>query len=129
MNRDVFLSILALDAYNRGLGAGIAGLPAVSGSTKIGTATIQIQSSSAAAAAAGFHAVSYSWNGQTVISYRGTDTSSLGALGADVWNGWTAGAGFATASQVGLAIQSVFRWDAWPATARRRPAPPARPTR
>ncbi len=32
------------------------------------------------AVAAGFYAVSYDWNGETVISYRGTDTADPQAL-------------------------------------------------
>jgi hypothetical protein len=102
---DLFLSLLAMDSYNRGPGAGVANLPAISGQTQIGTGTVSAQDISAAASAAGFYAISYSWNGKTVISYRGTDASSFGAAWADIWGGWTAGAGFVDASQAGLAIE------------------------
>jgi hypothetical protein len=58
MNREVFLSILAMDSYQRGYAVGIKN---VSG-TKIGTATISRASSinrESEEVAAGFYAVSY----------------------------------------------------------------------
>jgi hypothetical protein len=72
MNRDVFLSILAMDSYNRGYGANVGRL---SQSGSIGTATIGINADDPAgvAQAVGFYAVAYDWNGQKVISYRGTN--------------------------------------------------------
>jgi hypothetical protein len=79
MNRDVFLSLSALDSYNSGSGQNINGLAA---SGAIGTASIRTDSrilgSSASGrldAAAGFYAIAYEWNGVTVISYRGTNAS------------------------------------------------------
>ena len=43
MNRDVFLSILAMDSYQRGYAPGILGLPQVAPNTivKIGQATLR----------------------------------------------------------------------------------------
>jgi hypothetical protein len=72
MNRDVFLSLLALDAYNRGEGAALNGLTE---SGAIGTATIrEFQPGEQEGwEAAGFYAIAYDWNGETVISYRGTN--------------------------------------------------------
>lgn len=79
MNRDVFLSLLALDAYNRGYGANVGGLPE---SGEIGDASIttrqEIFGDDAAAIlrnwqAAGFYAIAYDWNGERVISFRGTN--------------------------------------------------------
>jgi hypothetical protein len=79
MNRDLFLSILAMDSYNRGYGAGISKL----GETgQIGNAQLIARSEILGNAAnatyqnwqsAGFYASAYDWNGETVISYRGTD--------------------------------------------------------
>lgn len=75
MNRDLFLAILSIDSYNRGYNVGVTGLT-VGGA--IGSATILTDASTeldpAAAQAAGFYAIAYEWNGETVISYRGTDS-------------------------------------------------------
>ena len=68
--RDVFLSLLALDSYNRGYGQNVGGLAAAGG---IGNATIQLQSNitdGSDEVAAGFYAIAYEWNGETIISYR-----------------------------------------------------------
>ena len=83
MNREVFLSLLALDAYNRGYRANVGGLPESGG---IGEASIvtreSIYGEQADAIlqswqAAGFYAIAYDWNGETIISapsssWRGT---------------------------------------------------------
>ncbi len=101
-NRDVFLSILALDSYNRGYGQNLGGLPVVLGSTKIGNATIDRQSDveeDTPGVNAGFYAIAYDWNGQKVISYRGTnfeiDWSISDFLNSpavrDAWGGWSLG--------------------------------------
>jgi hypothetical protein len=86
---DVFLSILALDAYNRGDDVGMV----VDGGL-IGTATLKQNSKEMAGAAeAGFFAQKYELGGgTTVISYRGTTFSGL-PDGADVFNGWSLGLG------------------------------------
>ena len=76
MNRDVFLSLLALDSYNRGYGQNVGGLPSTG---KIGQATIKRQSNIAQNSDevnAGFYAIAYEWNGETIISNRGTNFSS-----------------------------------------------------
>jgi hypothetical protein len=105
ISKDLFLAILSMDAYNRGYGAGISdggendpdGLGGIE--SHIGGATIVNQSNVAAnsdAVNAGFYAIAYDWNGETVISYRGTDNPDFfgTAPGAsDVWHGWVTGAG------------------------------------
>ena len=48
---------------------------------------------------AGFYAIAYDWNGETVISFRGTDGLLIDAL-----NGYGLGAGFATSPQGDLAL-------------------------
>ena len=77
MNREVFLSILAMDSYQRGYAPGIKGLDFQPNVTKIGTATILADSpryqATASGETIGFYASAYNWNGTTVISYRGTD--------------------------------------------------------
>lgn len=84
ISKDLMLTILSMDVYNRGYGAGISGLSQETGA-KVGNATIQKNAvdelSEGAAKSAGFYAVSYTIgegvdelsNGSTVISYRGTD--------------------------------------------------------
>ena len=98
ISNELFFSILSMDAYNRGYSPGIEGLGGEN--SQIGTAIIGKSSSqlldSGADVSAGFYALSYTWNGQTVISYRGTD--NIGALGggngaSDFWRGWITGAG------------------------------------
>ena len=108
ISKDLFLSILAMDSYNRGYGAGISdgehvengvdlGLGDAIGTT-IGSATVSNRVSSdanGAAQSAGFYALAYDIGadgpeglaGKTVISYRGTDTS------LDHSPGWSVGAG------------------------------------
>lgn len=69
----LFRAILAMDSYNRGYNAGLLLDP---NATEIGTATLAQQSNTTAGSlevSAGFFAQAYTWNGQTVISYRGTD--------------------------------------------------------
>ena len=85
ISKDLMLSILSLDAYNRGYGAGIGGL---SETGQIGSATLKTRDEIGVTAteytawqAAGFYAVSYEIGegvegidaGTTVISYRGTN--------------------------------------------------------
>ncbi|MBP6362632.1 MAG: hypothetical protein KA233_00420 [Novosphingobium sp.] len=81
MNREVFLSILAMDSYNRGYGVGVK-MPV--GATHIGLAEILPDSeqrpSITGGQTAGFYAIAYDMTGvagftagERVISYRGTD--------------------------------------------------------
>ena len=83
MDREVFLSLLAMDAYNRGTEASIGSLQE---SGEIGRASIITRESifgdRADAVlqswqAAGFYAIAYQWNNETVISYRGTNFPDL----------------------------------------------------
>ncbi|WP_339765226.1 calcium-binding protein, partial [uncultured Hoeflea sp.] len=105
ISQDLFMAILSMDSYNRGYDAGIMlednsiGYAAVEArDTYVDDATYQNWQES------GFYAVAYQWNGETVISYRGTDNPNPLAEGSDFWNGWTLGAGFPQASQGGLSI-------------------------
>ncbi len=92
ISKELMLAILAMDAYNRGYNSGIVG-PNGNAQTglgltgQIGLATVQANSSNldmpgnvGRDQAASFFAISYSWNGQTVISYRGTDEKFYDAL-------------------------------------------------
>lgn len=83
MNRDLFLAIIAMDAYNRGYGAGLSGLNAFG---SIGKATIRNDSFILGGTLerrlderAGFYAIAYDVSqvaglSGTVISFRGTDS-------------------------------------------------------
>ncbi len=78
MNSALMNAILAMDAYNRGYGEGLA-LPTILHNTKVGSATIVSQSdiiNGNAPRNANFYALAYDTNndGQAdIISYRGTD--------------------------------------------------------
>jgi hypothetical protein len=103
--KDLFLAILAMDAYNRGRGAGLNdegasdsnGLGSIG--SGIGTATVTAEADTAldsAAVAAGFYAVAYQTQYGTVISYRGSDNLALSgseAGASDVYTGWVQGGG------------------------------------
>ncbi|PLK25386.1 hypothetical protein C0V72_01795 [Porphyrobacter sp. TH134] len=99
MNRDVFLSLLALDAYNRSYGQTLNDLEVPNFDTngqplqnvRIGNARIISDSSLLGETAdgrideaAGFYAIAYEWNNnginETVISYRGTNFPDLSNL-------------------------------------------------
>jgi Ca2+-binding RTX toxin-like protein len=72
ISSDLFMSILSLDAYNRGYGAGISGLGGTG--SEIGNATILDVDIPTNSQAEGFYAVAYTLSsGPTIISYRGTD--------------------------------------------------------
>ncbi len=109
LNSDVMLAILAMDSYNRGYGSGVGGLDVDPGLTKIGSATITYDSTTVLGIVdtqrAGFYDIAYSDNGETIISYRGTDTTGAAALINDIVYGWTFGGGFSGADQVALGIK------------------------
>ena len=104
ISEKLMMSLFALDAYSRSkndddlkddvrlFGLGSDG--SVLGDATI-VATENVPGSS-------FVAVAYSWNGKTVLSFRGTDAANIW-LDGDIWNGWSLGAGFDIASQAGLA--------------------------
>ena len=107
MNREVFLSLLALDAYNRGYGENVGGLetPTLDADgnpvedIRLGRAQIISDSEAVLgpnAQAAGFYAIAYDWNGERVISFRGTnfvsdisDIPQLLGTYADISEGWS----------------------------------------
>lgn len=88
ISNELFLAILAMDSYNRGYGAGLGDGVNVDGQgvdvdglgeagAQIGTATVLNVPLPEGSEAAGFYAVAYAWNGQTVISCRGTNTDPM----------------------------------------------------
>lgn len=67
INDSVFRAILAMDSYNRGYLPGI-----VLSGNQLGTATLRTDIGlPTGSQAASFFAQAYTWNGHTVISYRG----------------------------------------------------------
>ena len=95
---DLFLAILSMDAYNRGYNAGLQITGSQIGYAFLGRATDpQLEPE---AVAASFFAQAYIWNGQTVISYRGTDDPVLDPL-----YGWLLGGGSYSVSQAEMAAK------------------------
>lgn len=112
MNRDLFLAILAMDSYNRGYGASINLDQNVSqiGYAIIGDDAVDILGTDAETA--GFYASAYDVTnvagfsaGETVISYRGTNTVPYYEGIIDAINGYGVGGGHATGEQARLAIE------------------------
>ena len=100
MEKSLFHAILALDAYNRGYDADINGLASTK-NTLIGDARI-ISTSTVFGedvdSSESFYAIAYEYNGQKVISYRGTDN-----LSSDPITGWGVGRGASRSPQALLA--------------------------
>jgi hypothetical protein len=123
ISKELFLSILSMDAYNRGYGAGVSD-PSAEDDTGLGVTNSQetyfiggariVADSSILVDAngnrldqsAGFYSISYKMVageeiaglsvGDTIISYRGTDNPdplTWGDGASDVWQGWITGAG------------------------------------
>ncbi|MBY0565632.1 MAG: hypothetical protein K2P58_15790 [Hyphomonadaceae bacterium] len=89
-NPDVFRSILAMDSYNRGTAATAGGFGLNLGVDPIGSA-VWVKNDEQGLN--GYFATQYTWNSQTVLSFRGTDfANGLPALN-DVIAGWVVGGG------------------------------------
>lgn len=97
MSRDVFMSLLALDAYNREYDQSLfVNGNAVGRARVLDRNELDLGTSKFAEwQAAGFYAIAYQLPDEVVISYRGTsfnngfDETTL----LDVTNGWITGAG------------------------------------
>jgi Protein of unknown function (DUF2974) len=94
ISNDLMLAILAMDSYNRDYNQGII----LSGN--VGTAALRAFELPQRYEAASFFAQAYTWNGQTVISYRGTDVFST-----DFSTGYGIGHGFSGGAQGTMAVQ------------------------
>lgn len=108
ISHDLFLSILALNSYNRGYNVGVKELSDDIG-TKIGDASIIARKGDQAAKDAGFYATAYTWAGETIFSYRGTDNYGLSndpvSGASDIWSGWSISQGYTEGTQAGNAIE------------------------
>ncbi len=98
----VMYALFALDAYNED--PATAQLNVTLNEDQLGDATLLNKTNFLPVdyQSTGFFATAYDWNGQTVISYRGTLTQ---IFGTEVWNGYTTGAGFPFDYQADDAIQ------------------------
>lgn len=138
MDREVFLSLLALDSYNRGYGQNLilADGDAASGVSeigrKIGGATVSAQSDvdpDTAGVNEGFYAIAYDWRGETIISYRGTNffdfenptEEGVREFQRDLWGGWNFFLGFDRPNQADLARALVIASLAESKTAKGHP--------
>src|SRR6056297_2814616 len=114
---DVFKALLALDVYNREYGEGIIleenanGLGYAEYLTVLrpkeneGDEDIEFGPDPASIAAS-FYARAYTYNGEIIISYRGTDQYFWNDQSwGDIINGWVLGAGVTASSQGELALQ------------------------
>lgn len=125
ISSELMKAILSLDSYNRGYGAGVifgdnAGENDYSldtAGTQIGTATIVLNSEIFQSngqredASIGFYGIAYTYNGETVIAYRGTDdrdeTDPNNQI--DDNTGWPIGAGLVGAPQANMAFAFYSR--------------------
>jgi hypothetical protein len=74
---DLFLAILSMDAYNRGYNSGMGDPSTGLAGNQLGTAVLINATLPPDYQAASFFAQAYTWHGQTVISYRGTDNFAV----------------------------------------------------
>lgn len=105
-----FKAILAMDAYNRGYGAGIK-LPVkdeAGNYIQIGSATISLDRNDSIAQSIGFYAIAYNYSGGTIISFRGTDNTVPtieNPIPDDIYHGWPLGGGNTNSEQGRMAIE------------------------
>jgi len=115
LSNELMNSILAMDAYNRGYDAGV-GLNGFSlGSAQLMTTvndlgvTVLFDSGILPNSDEniGFYGIAYNYNGETVISYRGTDNQPTldNPLTDDVVNGWPLSFGNTDSQQGRMAIE------------------------
>ncbi len=102
-------AILAMDSYNRGYNEGLQITTGNVIGLQVGNYTITQQSdilNGSAEVDASFYAIAYQYNGETVISYRGTDSL------IDPITGWPVGAGAETAPQATMSFDFYNTVDA-----------------
>jgi hypothetical protein len=110
---NILKAILAMDSYNRGYGAYIT-LPLKENGNflSVGEAEIATDSTEKLGlgvdASASFYAIAYNYNGQKIISCRGTD--DFGSIldlwtDGDIWNGWGVGTGSVEGRQAEMAFE------------------------
>jgi len=97
LDDDVFAALLALDAYNREYQQGVELDPTMTG---LGHATFLMDVDQIDGAPSSFYARAYTYNGEIIISYRGTDERA-----ADMWHGYGLGGGGVNGAQAELALE------------------------
>jgi hypothetical protein len=85
IGNDLFLAILAMDAYNRAYNQGVN---LGSNGSEVATPRCYVTAATPKVPHAFHFSQAYSWNGQTIISYRGTDQPL-----SDINNGYATGGG------------------------------------
>ena len=112
LSSELFNAILSMDAYNRGYDSSIT-LSEVVG-TQIGGATITVTRGQNDAQDIGFYALAYDYNGETIVSYRGTDypegeDRTIRVAGQDIpfdiYHGWPLGGGNLNSEQGLMALE------------------------
>lgn len=111
----LFNAILAMDSYNKGYDASIVLPDGTDGSIKIGEAAIVDNSTEALGngvdSSIGFYALAYSYDGDIIISYRGTDYPVDGQETAgipnDIYHGWTLGTGDLSSVLVSIGLHGI----------------------
>ncbi|MCP4188063.1 MAG: hypothetical protein GY763_10730 [Gammaproteobacteria bacterium] len=104
VSNELMYAILAMDSYNRGYGAGINVSGPQIGTAVIGDDSLILNSDpndpNRVDEAVDFYAATYNYNGQTVISYRGTDDRT-----SDIDYGYAIGFGLPGGAQDTMALQ------------------------
>ena len=111
MKSDLFTAILAMDSYNQGYGANL-----VTNASSIGNADVIARQAVGITDSAyqnwqsvGFYAIAYDtshvadYGANTVISYRGTNTTAPTEFAKDFLHGWSLFTGVGSNSQAALA--------------------------
>ena len=117
MNNNLMKAILSMDSYNRGYGAGVIVNGNELGNAEIVQTTLDGQTVDFDSATIvdpdtderldddiGFYALAYSYGGETVISYRGTNFNIVPSP-KDVFHGWSLGNGNTDSEQGRMAAQ------------------------
>lgn len=103
MGENLLKSILSMDAYNKGYGQGIKIDDTQIGQFLVGNNSHEIMglepNGEYSDGKIGFYAQIYEYDGEKVISFRGTDD------GKDIIHGWTLGAGIFQSEQGQMAIE------------------------
>ena len=114
LSSDLFKAILSMDAYNRGYDASIALTGDSLGNAQIATMvndlgeTVALDSSilDNSDQGIGFYALSYVYDGDIVIAYRGTDYPEDDTIPPkDIFHGWSLGAGNLESEQAQMAVE------------------------
>jgi hypothetical protein len=79
MKKELMMAVLAMDAYNRGYDPGLV-IDNNLQTRGVGSATFDRESDvniGTLGRSESFYAVSYTWNGEKIISFRGTDNNAI----------------------------------------------------